>query len=101
MGIDPGIGRKGALIVETQEMGRVTTEAILENIGDLWEADQAKIPATDVRRVTVADALVDTGATLLSLPTRYIQQLGLTKTGQRRVTSSTGRNIADMYSAVR
>ena len=75
--------------MQTQEMGRVTTEATIENIGNLWDAKNGRISVDDVRRITIGNALVDTGATLLSLPTRYIQQLGLAKTGQRRVTSST------------
>ena len=51
--------------------------------------------------VTVNDALVDTGATLLSLPTRLIQQLGLSKTSSKRVTSSLGTGQANVYEAVR
>ena len=43
----------------------------------LWAAQQEHLPAEQVRRVTVPDALVDTGATLLSMPTRLIRQLGL------------------------
>jgi clan AA aspartic protease len=87
--------------METQEMDRVTTEATIENVGDLWDAAKGRITEEGVRRITVDDALVDTGATLLSLPTRYIRQLGLKKSGQRRVTSSKGRTLADMYSAVK
>ena len=52
--------------------------------------------------VTVSDALVDTGARSLSLPTRYIRQLGLTKRGEKRVNTSLGpRNRLDMYDVVR
>jgi pyruvate dehydrogenase complex dehydrogenase (E1) component len=54
-----------------------------------------------VRRVTVRDALADTGAFMLALPTHLIQQLGLTKTGKRLVTSSIGPGEADVYEAVR
>ena len=49
----------------------------------------------------IRDALVDTGATLLSLPTRLIRQLGLDKLGTKRVRSTTGVGEADMYEAVR
>jgi clan AA aspartic protease len=49
----------------------------------------------------VVDALVDTGATLLSMPTRLIQQLGLTRTASRRVTRSIGLAEAAVYEAVR
>ncbi len=40
-------------------------------------------------------------ATLLSLPTGLIQQLGLTRCSSRRVTTSTGPAEAALYDAVR
>src|SRR5207248_4806351 len=49
----------------------------------------------------IPDALVDTGATLLSLPTNLIRQLGLTQTATKRVTSSSGVTETGMYEAVR
>jgi predicted aspartyl protease len=82
-------------------MGRVTTEATIENQGDLWNVATGKLAEDAVRRITVSDALADTGATLLSLPTRLIQQLGLAKMGVRRTTSAAGVINASMYSAVR
>jgi predicted aspartyl protease len=54
-----------------------------------------------VRRVTIEEALVDTDATTLSLPTRIIQQLGLTKQSEKRVITSAGSSQAALYSAVR
>src|SRR5690349_1070149 len=87
--------------MENETMGRVTTEATIENLEDLWKARQGQIPEEQVRRVTVSDALAYTGATLLSLPTRLIRQLGLTEQSRRRVTSSTGVAEAAMYDAVR
>jgi clan AA aspartic protease len=83
-------------------MGRVTTEATMESLKDLWDAERGMIPPDQVRRVTVPDALVDTGATLLSLPTRVIRQLGLEQTGMKRVTASSGDvKEAPMFEAVR
>jgi len=82
-------------------MGRVTTEATLENLKDLWAVEQGQLPPEQARRVVVADALADTGATLLSLPTRLIKQLGLSRSGTRRVTSSVGPTETTMYEAVR
>jgi predicted aspartyl protease len=49
----------------------------------------------------VPDALVDTGATLLSLPTRLIRELGLTARRKRKVISSTGAAEATVYDVVR
>jgi len=82
-------------------MGRVLTEATIENLEDLWAAKRGLVSPEDVRRIVLADALVDTGATLLSLPRRLIDQLGLAKTGTKRITSSTGGGEAGMYEAVR
>jgi clan AA aspartic protease len=79
----------------------VLTEATIENMEDLWAVKRGLLPADKVRRVTVTDALVDTGATLLSLPTRLIQELGLDRTASKRVITSTGEGEAAVYSAVR
>lgn len=82
-------------------MGRVLTEATIENMEDLWAAKRGLLSAEKVRRVTLSDALVDTGATLLSLPTPLIAELGLEKTGSNRVISTIGGGEAAVYSAVR
>jgi clan AA aspartic protease len=87
--------------MEPDTMGRVLTEATIENLKDLWDAERGLLPPDGVRRITVSDALVDSGATLLSLPTRIIRQLGLTPMFSRRVTSSTGGGVATVYQAVR
>ncbi len=82
-------------------MGRVLTEATIENLEDLWAVKRGLLPADEVRRIIVRDALVDTGATLLSLPTQLIEQLGLERTASKRVITSTGEGEAAVYSAVR
>ena len=87
--------------METDTMGRVLTEATFENLRDLWDAQRGLISDQEVRRVKLTDALVDTGATLLSLPTPMIRQLGLENSGSKRVTSSMGGGEANLYSAVR
>jgi hypothetical protein len=87
--------------METETMGRVLTEATLENLEDLWAVKRGLLAPEQARRITVADALVNAGATLLSLPTRLIQQLGLAKASAKRVTSSIGLAEAAVYDAVR
>lgn len=82
-------------------MGRVLTEAVVENLEDLWEARKGVRPESEVRRVHILDALVETGATTLSLPTRYIRQLGLTKVREKTAVSSKGATTVDVYDAVR
>jgi predicted aspartyl protease len=87
--------------MEPDSMGRVLTEATIENLQDLWDVRRGLLPPDQVRRVTVDDALVDTGSTTLALPTRLIRQLGLTKSNQKRVRSSIGTSWVDVYQAVR
>ena len=87
--------------MENETMGRVLTEATIENLQDAFDAKRQMISAEQVRRVTVPDARVDTGATLLSLPTRLIRQLGLEEQYRKRVRSSVGVSEAGVYDAVR
>ena len=87
--------------METETMGRVLTEATIENLEDAWEARKKRIPVEQVRRITVPDALVDTGATTLSLPTQMIRQLGLQEQFRKRVRSSVGVSEVAIYDAVR
>jgi clan AA aspartic protease len=87
--------------MEHDLLGRVLTEAMVENLKDLWDAERGLRPADQVRRVSVKDALVDTGATTLALPTRLIRQLGLNKSYEKRATASTGPSQVVVYDAVR
>ena len=82
-------------------MDRVTVEATIENLKDIMDAHEGHRPADQIRRVTVTNALVDTGASTLSLPTSFIQQLGLMKTSTRRTMSSKGPGQTDVYAVVR
>ena len=82
-------------------MGRIVIEATIENLEDLWATRRGALPADQVRRVVVADALVDTGATLLSLPTKVIRALGLQPASTKRITSSAGIGVATIYDTVR
>ncbi|MGH7173070.1 MAG: aspartyl protease family protein [Gemmataceae bacterium] len=87
--------------MESTIMGRVLTEATIENLKDLWDAQRGLMPAEQARRLDIPDALADTGATLLTLPTRLIRQLGLQRTATKRITNFKGKAEADMYEAVR
>jgi predicted aspartyl protease len=87
--------------METQEIGRVLVEAAVENLKDAWDAERGMLAADDVRRVVVREALGDTGATSLSLPTGLIRQLGLDKRSEKRVTTSSGDGTAAVYDPVR
>src|SRR5438105_10917351 len=62
-GIMPPAIRRGGCAMETATMGRVITEATIENSGDLWAVRNGLKKPEEVRRAEVRDALVDTGAT--------------------------------------
>ena len=72
-------------------MGRVTVEAKIENMYDLWDVKNGRIPSSEGESVTISDALVDTGAMLLSLPTSLIRELGLDKVATRRMDDAVPR----------
>ncbi len=82
-------------------MGRVVVEVMLENLEDVWAVRRGNLTADKVRRVVVSDALVDTGETLLSVPTRYIQALGLQAVSTKRVATSVGVAEATLYDTIR
>ena len=58
-------------------MGTISVAARIENIVDLFEADQGRLMPGEVRAVEVADALIDTGAAGLSMPRSLLETLGL------------------------
>jgi predicted aspartyl protease len=82
-------------------MGRVTTEALIENLEDLWAERKGQLLADRVRRIQVDDALVDTGATMLAVPKRLIRQLGLREQYRKPIRSSIGLAEIAVYDAVR
>ena len=87
--------------MEPATMGKVVVTASIENAEDLALAARGIIPLEEVRRIEVHDALVDTGATMLCMPKRLIQQLGLRPFRTRRILSSAGLATVQMYGCVR
>ena len=79
---------------------RHTTQIELENQYDLVAVKLGVMNPGDVRRLTVTDALVDTGATGLCLPIPLIEQLGLTPIEMRRARAATGIVDRMLYSEV-
>jgi predicted aspartyl protease len=87
--------------MEIVTMGKVVTAAKIENLADQLKVRDGALPADQVRRVEVADAVADTGATMLSLPRRIIQQLGL-QLHRTRTAKTTGGNFSfGIYEPVR
>lgn len=87
--------------MEIVTMGKVMISAKIENLNDLYDADKNRLPRDDVRSIEVDDALVDTGATMLSLPKRYIAQLGLNRRRTRTARTTAGVISFGVYEAVR
>jgi predicted aspartyl protease len=87
--------------MESQVMGRAVVAAIIENLGDLENAKSGILTPDKVRRVEVTDALVDTGATMLSMPRKFIKQLGLHPLRARPIRTSTGLRLEQVYGTVR
>ena len=87
--------------MEINTVGRVTVEATVENLEDLWAVKNGQKTPEEARRLSIQDALVDTGATTLSLPTQLIQQLGLERRSEKKFTTSSGEATTWVYDAVR
>lgn len=85
----------------TTTMGKVIVTAKIQNANDLFNVAQGLLKPEQVRAVDVTDALVDTGATTLSLPKRYIAQLGLTPFRTRQARTSAGTAHMQVYGIVR
>jgi predicted aspartyl protease len=71
-------------------MGKVIVSARIENLGDLNKVQEGSLSADKVRWLDTAEALVDAGAILPSLPRRYIEQLGLIRRRSRTAKTAAG-----------
>ncbi len=79
---------------------RHTARIALVNLADLNVADAGFIKPEEIRQVIVTDAIVDTGATRLSLPQPLIEHLGLTPVGSTRAKTTNGIVDRIVYSTV-
>lgn len=82
-------------------MRGVLVAARLENLEDVYRAAQGGTPGGVIRAVDVTDALIDTGATGLLVPRRYIVQLRLTALRTRQARTIGGTVEVPLYRAVR
>lgn len=87
--------------MEMETMGKVLVTATIENLDDLFAVRKGLFSADQVHRVEATDALVDTGATGLLLPSRMIAQLGLEPLHVRPSRTIAGPVPLQMYRAVR
>jgi predicted aspartyl protease len=87
--------------MEILTMGKVVVSAKIENLADLVRSSAGDIASDAVRAIDVDDALVDTGATMLSLPRKHIQALGLQQHRTRMARTTAGVISFGLYEAVR
>ncbi len=87
--------------MESDRIGKVTVRARVENLGDIHEVERRDRPEEKVRTVEVADALIDTGATMLSMPGRLIERLGLKQQRTRTARTAAGTVEFGIFQAVR
>lgn len=83
--------------MESATVGRVLVEAKIENLDDVWDVQKGVKTLDQIRSVTVPDALVDSGATTLSLTPSLIEKLGLRKVAEKRIRSATGTGTMGVY----
>ncbi|MEM1250973.1 MAG: aspartyl protease family protein [Cyanobacteria bacterium P01_H01_bin.21] len=82
-------------------MGKVVVTLTLTNWVDQVLAERGFIPTGQIRSITVDNALVDTGATRLCLPTEVIQQLGLKLTATIDAQTATGPQTVNVYEGLK
>ena len=87
--------------METAKMGRVTVPARIESIQDLFAVKEGRLTADQVRTVEVADAQVDTGAAMLCMPKRLIEQLGLQPFATKRMRTTAGVRDTNVYGPIK
>jgi predicted aspartyl protease len=67
----------------------------------LYEASRGQLAIDQVRHVDVSDARVDTGATLLAMPKRLIEQLGIAQIRTGRARTTMGLSTFGIFGPVR
>lgn len=78
-------------------MGKVTTTLTITNRADEIRAAAGVILPEQIRRVTLPDVLVDTGATVLCLPADVISALGLAPLKEVLTSTAAGYQRATVY----
>jgi predicted aspartyl protease len=87
--------------MENSVIGKVLVSAKIENLSDIYHSATGALSPDQMRSVEVTDALVDTGATTLSMPKRLLERLGLKPFRTRRALISAGLVDVRVYDAVR
>jgi len=84
--------------LEKNQVGQVMATITVTNDVDQILADRGFIQAEAVRSITLENVLVDTGASMLSLPTAIAEELGLTVKGLTSIVTAAGAAEARIFS---
>jgi predicted aspartyl protease len=87
--------------MEILTTGKAVVPARIENQSDLTMISKGLLQQEKVRWFEVSDALVDTGATMLSLPKKFVNQLGLVRHLTRTARTAAGIISFGIYEPVR
>ncbi|QDT37363.1 retropepsin-like aspartic protease [Stratiformator vulcanicus] len=92
---------KFELPVRVNEIGRVVVPAIFENLDDLLSVRHGTMDEQDIRRMKISEALVDTGASRISVPIEFIERLGLKRHKEVSLRTANGWRKTGMYELVK
>src|SRR5438093_10347093 len=87
--------------METATVGKGIVSAKIENLDDVKAAMRGVLPLDQIRTLDIPDARIDTGATVLSMPKRLIEQLGLMQLKTAQVKTTMGLTSVGVYEPVR
>ena len=82
-------------------MGHIYVDIKITNRDDLTRLDDKHINSNQVHVLELKDVLVDTGASVMCLPSKMIKQLGLTNFKEEVVAIATGTLNVRTYDGVR
>jgi len=92
--------RPDRIVLETT-VGKVVVSIKIENLQDAWLIEQGQLSPEEARVIEITDALVDTGCSILGLPSKYIRKLGLIAMYRRPIRTASGLTETTVYGAVR
>ncbi len=81
-------------------MGKIHTKLVIINNIDEICFENGILTADKVRKLVIDDVLIDTGATTLALPAKYIAQLGLKFMKSVAVSTASGISERKIYQNV-
>ncbi|MEO0826936.1 MAG: aspartyl protease family protein [Cyanobacteria bacterium J06635_15] len=81
-------------------MDKVVTSIKVTNFVDKVLAERGFIRPEQIRALSIDDVILDTGATMLCLPSHLIQSLGLRLAGEVDTRTATGTGTARVFQGI-